>query len=67
MENPEYSATLQADVICRGYVCILLSARFVSGIQGGTADSILFVLDRMYHSVKGVFYVFGRKFNIIWR
>ncbi len=22
----EYSATLQADVICRGYVCILLSA-----------------------------------------
>jgi hypothetical protein len=24
---PEYSATLQADVICRGYVGILLSAR----------------------------------------
>ncbi len=22
----EYSATLQADVMCRGYVCILLSA-----------------------------------------
>ena len=25
--KPEYSATLQADVICRGYVGILLSAR----------------------------------------
>ena len=25
--NPEYSATLQADVICRGYVGILLRAR----------------------------------------
>ncbi len=24
---PEYSATLKADVICRGYVGILLSAR----------------------------------------
>ena len=25
----EYSATLQASVICRGYVCILLSARVI--------------------------------------
>ena len=25
--STEYSATLQADVICRGYACILLSAR----------------------------------------
>ena len=26
---PEYSATLKADVICRGYVGILLSARVI--------------------------------------
>lgn len=26
-ETAEYSATLKADVTCRGYVCILLSAR----------------------------------------
>ena len=25
----EYSATLQADVICRGYSCILLRARLI--------------------------------------
>ena len=25
----KYSASLQADVICRGYACILLSARFI--------------------------------------
>ena len=25
----KYSATLQTDVICRGYACILLSARFI--------------------------------------
>ncbi len=34
----EYSATLQADVICRGYAGILLSARVIPWIQGGTAD-----------------------------
>ena len=35
----EYSATLQADVICRGYVGILLSAQpFWDVNQGGTAD-----------------------------
>ncbi|MEH2946169.1 hypothetical protein AALD22_10065 [Lachnospiraceae bacterium 56-18] len=28
-EFPEYSATLQADVICRGYAGILLSARLM--------------------------------------
>ena len=27
--STEYSATLQADVICRGYVGILLSARVI--------------------------------------
>ena len=27
--DAEYSATLQADVICRGYSCILLSVRFI--------------------------------------
>lgn len=36
-EYPEYSVTLQADVICREYVSILLSARVVVN-QGGTAD-----------------------------
>lgn len=38
-EASEYSATLQADVICRGYVGILLSARAIVN-QGGTADSV---------------------------
>ena len=56
----EYSATLQADVICRGYVGILLSARVHTVNQGGTADSdiisTLFVLDRKYISVRDFFY-----------
>ena len=37
----EYSATLQADVTCRGYVGILLSAWVVPMNQGGTADKYI--------------------------
>ena len=36
----KYSATLQADVTCRGYVGILLSARARAVNQGGTADNV---------------------------
>ena len=42
----KYSATLKADVTCRGYVGILLSAQVSPVNQGGTADKFLFVLDR---------------------
>ena len=51
----EYSATLKADVICRGYVGILLSAQVTPVNQGGTADKCLFVLDRNYISVRDFF------------
>ncbi len=51
----EYSATLQADVNCRGYAGILLSARETVN-QGGTADSVLFVLDRDF-SVRDVLFL----------
>lgn len=49
----------RACVSCRGYVSILLSVWEVPQNQGGTADKILFVLDRRLNSVKGVFYLFG--------
>ena len=52
----EYSATLQADVICRGYVGILLSARVMPWIKVAPRISVLFVLDRKYISVKDVFF-----------
>ena len=39
----EYSATLQADVICRGYVGIPLSARVITVNQGGTADNVCII------------------------
>ena len=55
---PEYSATLQADVICRGYDGILLSARTAVN-KGGTADMIYSPLTKFYDVVKGVFYVIG--------
>ncbi len=46
---------VQADVTCRGYDSILLSAR-VTVNQGGTADHLyVFVLDRENRSVKDVF------------
>ena len=34
----EYSATLEADVICRGYAGIPLRHRVIPMNQGGTAD-----------------------------
>ena len=37
----EYSATLQADVSCRGYDGILLSAQVAPVNQGGTADMLI--------------------------
>ena len=49
-EQSEYSATLQADVNCRGYVGIPLSAR-VSVNQGGTA-----ILSSLTVSVRDVFH-----------
>ena len=52
----EYSATLQADVICRGYVGILLSARVIPWIKvAPRIVFVLFVLDREYISVRDVF------------
>ena len=43
----EYSATLQADVICRGYVGILLRARGRSReCKVAPRINVLFVLDR---------------------
>ena len=39
----EYSATLQADVICRGYVGILIKCTGKPVNQGGTADIVLII------------------------
>lgn len=52
---PEYSATLQAGVTCRGYIGILLSAQVYPVNQGGTADKIYSSLTETIYSVKGVF------------
>lgn len=44
-----------AYVSCRGYDGILLKRTAQAVNQGGTADKVLFVLDRTEGSVKGVF------------
>lgn len=42
----EDSATLQADVICRRYVGILLNVRVMQSIRAAARISVLFALDR---------------------
>jgi len=65
----EYSATLKADVICRRYVGISLSAHPYWDVkQGGTADSVvLFVLGREYISVRGVFVYDKSSFDVRYK
>ena len=46
----------KACVSCRGYDGILLSARYLTVNQGGTANKYLFVLDRMLSFCQGCFY-----------
>ena len=49
----KYSATLKADVICRGYVSILLRAWYnlYAMNQGGTADSVALQSNVIYSSL----------------
>lgn len=51
----EYSATLQADVICRGYVSILLRAQECSCEYKVAPRICEFALDRRYLSVRDFF------------
>ena len=44
-----------AYVSCRGYVGILPSAQYHAANQGGTADKVLFVLDKTVRSCRGRF------------